>query len=73
MPNHTQIRQAEKANLVHSVAGLSEVQRDGGKLLGGAALQEEDLIVVRDGHQHPQVGLSFLNDPRELWAPAREV
>ena len=56
--------------MVCSGPRLGEVQGDGGKLLGGAALQEQDLVVVRDGHQLPQVRLSFLDDARELWAPA---
>ena len=36
-------------------------------------MQEQDLVVVRDGHQLPQVRLSFLDDARELRAPAGEM
>ena len=61
------------AHMVHSVTRLREVEGDGGELLAGAALQEQDLVVVRDAHQRAQVCLSLLNDARKLRAPVRKV
>ena len=52
----------------HDVVGLlvlHEVHRDGRELLGGAALQEEHLVVVGNLQELAQVGLGRLDDVRE--------
>ena len=44
-------------DVVDDGAGCGEVQRDRGELRRGAALQEQHLVVGRDGHQLAQVAL----------------
>ena len=39
-----------------------QVHRHHGKLLAGAALHEQDLVIVRNAHQCPQVRLGFIDD-----------
>lgn len=63
----------KRAHMVQCVSRLREVEGDGGELLASAALQEQDLVVVRDAHQRAQVCLSLLNDARKLRAPVRKV
>ena len=60
---------AGDAHIVDGVAGLREIEGDCGKLLAGAALQEEDLVVVWDAEQGTQVSLGLLYNAGELWAP----
>ena len=48
-----------------ALVGGEQVQGHLGKLHGGAALQEEHLVVVRNGHQGAQVRLGLLNDVLE--------
>ena len=64
--------QAERvqACLVDGVPRLREVEREGGKLLRGAALQEHDPVVGRDAQQRAQVRLGLLYDLHKLRAPA---
>ena len=44
------------------LAGGHEIQRDHGKLLGGTALKETDLVVVGNVHYPAQGGLGVLDD-----------
>ena len=53
---------------VVGLAGGHEVEGHHGELLGGAALEEADLVVVGDLHQPPQTGLGVLDDLLEPFA-----
>ena len=47
---------------VVSLAGLQQVHRDCCKLGGGAALQEQNLVVIRNGEYAAQRSLGLLDD-----------
>ena len=47
---------------VIGLPGVHQVERNGGKLLAGAALYEQDAIIVRNVHQFAEVGFRFLDD-----------
>ena len=47
---------------VNGLAVLHEVHGDHGELEGGAALDEQDLVVVGNAHQVAQILLGFVND-----------
>lgn len=51
----------------------AEVEGDGGELGGGAALEEEDGVVVGDGEEAAEVGLGLLDDGVELFASVRHL
>ena len=41
---------------------LHEIHGNGSELLGSAALEEEDVIVIRNGHEVAEVRLSIFDD-----------
>ena len=47
---------------VISLAGLEQVHRDRCKLGGSAALQEQNLVVIRNGEHAAQRSLGLLDD-----------
>ena len=55
-------------DVVGTAAFWHQVQRDLGKLLAGATLQEQHLVVVRNNQQLAQVLLSLLGDGNKLVA-----
>ena len=54
--------------VVDGVLGVAEVEREGGELGGGAALEEEDGVVGRDVEEEAEIGFGFLDDGEELFA-----
>ena len=47
---------------IHGLTVLHQVPGNGGELQGGAALDEQDLVVVGNVHQVAQVGLGLVDD-----------
>ena len=55
-------------DVIDGVLGVAEVEREGGELGGGAALEEEDGVVGRDVEEEAEIGFGFLDDGEELFA-----
>jgi len=55
-------------DIIDGVGGGTEVERDGGELGGGAALEEEDGIFRRDLEEGTEIGLGFFDDGLEFLA-----
>ena len=62
------LRPGAGVDVVHGGIGRGQVHRDGREHAGGAALQEQHLVVSGDGQQLAQVGFGLLGDGDERLA-----
>nr|GMC67642.1 Uncharacterised protein [Ipomoea batatas] len=60
-------------DVIDGVVRGADVERHGGELGGGAALEEEDGVILGDAEESPQIRLGFLDDGEELLPAVMEM